>query len=227
MSTNPLTGARYPANSDSPAGPQQIQNAVDDLSPLTTPVYTSTTTRDTAYSTWTTGGHSRKHGSFVYTQADKQMWMDDGTAWVWPRWSQGTLAYVEYASPGGSAITLNTADTVLTIYSLPTFTVPANRRLRLVHHVTLQSTTSTCAFAFHYKLAGTSFRTSVQGIPFVSVAHSQSHVFDFAPSAGSIALTISGFRLAGTGTPQLLCDDGTSNTFGPTQFWVEDIGAAS
>lgn len=224
MKTNPLTGAPYPELTvDAPNGPSQIQGAVDALSPLTRPIFASTTARDTAYTTWTSAEHTLSEGLRSYTQAENQEWFYDGTRWTWPRGAQGVISFVEFNS--ATAITLNNTDTTLTIYNLPTFTVPANRRLRMTLNVTLQSDAANASFAFHMRNSGTIIRTMSMDIPLVSVPTTRAFTSEVSTSAStSYTLTISGLRAAGTGTVSLLCD--SANT-GSTQFFVEDIGTVS
>lgn len=132
----------------------------------------------------------------------------------------GVLAFTDFT---GNPITLNTADAGLSIYTLPTVRVGPNRRLRLVHTVTLQSTGgANCAYGFRYKLGGNILRSSTVSVPFVDVPETRTITHEIQPAPGDLAFTISGLRVAGTGTPLLLCDANT----GPTQFYVEDIGAA-
>jgi hypothetical protein len=54
--TDPLTGASVPLNSDAPDGPGQIKAAVFGVSDNTIPYFTSTALRDSAYSTWVANG---------------------------------------------------------------------------------------------------------------------------------------------------------------------------
>lgn len=131
----------------------------------------------------------------------------------------GALAYKEYLDPNPNTLTV--ADTVLTVYTLPAFTVPHGRRLRLVHTVTLDSTGNTAAYVFRYRLGGTAIRQSWMSMQFAGVPDTRTFMHEIEPSQGSLEFTISGERMAGAGTPRLRCDA----TNGPTQFYVEDIGA--
>lgn len=84
MPTDPLTASRYPAATNSPNVPQDIQNAVFDLSDNTTPFFTSTTARDTAYTAWVAQGGVMRDGLFCYVNAVGRMvyvsgaWERDG-----------------------------------------------------------------------------------------------------------------------------------------------------
>lgn len=69
MPTDALTGSRYPASSNVPNVPQDIQNAVFDLSDNTIPYFTSTTARNTAYSTWVTQGGTMRNGLQCYVNS--------------------------------------------------------------------------------------------------------------------------------------------------------------
>lgn len=60
--TEPLTGARVPQQSDGPLGGLQIANAVNDLAPVTLPRFTSTAARDIAYTNWVNAGHTLVDG---------------------------------------------------------------------------------------------------------------------------------------------------------------------
>jgi hypothetical protein len=62
--TNPLTGARYPDNTDATNLAQYYQNVVDDLSPQSIPSFSSATARDTAYSSWVAAGNTMRTGLF-------------------------------------------------------------------------------------------------------------------------------------------------------------------
>jgi hypothetical protein len=62
LHTDPLTGARYPDSTDSATLWDKIQNAVNDLSGMSVPRFTSTTARDTAYSNWVAAGHTMTDG---------------------------------------------------------------------------------------------------------------------------------------------------------------------
>lgn len=56
--TGPLTGARIPDSGDSANIAQYFDNAVKDLEPFTVPQFTSTASRDAAWSVWTAAGHT-------------------------------------------------------------------------------------------------------------------------------------------------------------------------
>lgn len=62
MATDPLTGSRYPLSSAVPNVAQDIQNAVIDLADNTIPRFSTTTARDTAYSSWVTLGGVMQDG---------------------------------------------------------------------------------------------------------------------------------------------------------------------
>ena len=62
MPTDPLTGSRYPNSGYAPNVPQDIQNAVFDLSDNTIPFFTSTSARDTAYANWVNAGGAMRNG---------------------------------------------------------------------------------------------------------------------------------------------------------------------
>jgi hypothetical protein len=62
LPTDPLTGARYPASSASPAVYQDIQNAVNDLSDVIGGNYTTNSARDTAFAAWVAQGNTMTNG---------------------------------------------------------------------------------------------------------------------------------------------------------------------
>jgi hypothetical protein len=79
--TDPLTASRYPASSDAPNVNQHIQNAVMDLSDNTIPRFSSTATRDTAYSAWVAAGNTMVAGLFCWVTGTGLMEYS-GTAWA-------------------------------------------------------------------------------------------------------------------------------------------------
>lgn len=83
MPTSPLTGTRYPALSDAPNGPQQIQNAVFDLDDNGIPFFTSTSARTTAYANWVTAGGVMRNGLYCHVNGLGLCRYNAGTsAWV-------------------------------------------------------------------------------------------------------------------------------------------------
>lgn len=64
MPTDPLIGARYPALTAVPNVPQDIANAVLDLTDNTIPHFTTTSLRDTAYASWVAAGNTMRNGLF-------------------------------------------------------------------------------------------------------------------------------------------------------------------
>jgi hypothetical protein len=82
----PLTGARYPASSDAPNVPQDIQNAVWDLAGYTKPRFTSTAERDTQFAAFVAGGGVLQAGFECHTSdAGGGTWTYSGSAWVLTR----------------------------------------------------------------------------------------------------------------------------------------------
>lgn len=79
MPNEVLTGARYPASSAAPNVNQDIQNAVADLADNTIPNFTTTTTRNTAYTSWVSAGNTMRNG-LICTVADKP-YLYSGGAW--------------------------------------------------------------------------------------------------------------------------------------------------
>lgn len=69
MQTEPLTGARKPAQSDGPLGGLQISNAVDDLAPVTVPYFATASARDTAFANWVAAGHAMRDGLHCYVSS--------------------------------------------------------------------------------------------------------------------------------------------------------------
>lgn len=60
--TEPLTGARIPTDSDGPLGGSQIARAIQDIADETLPRYTTSGARDTAYANWVAAGHTMYQG---------------------------------------------------------------------------------------------------------------------------------------------------------------------
>jgi hypothetical protein len=60
--TEPLTGARIPTDSDSPLGGTAIARAIQDIADETLPRFATTAARDTAYSNWIAAGHNMAAG---------------------------------------------------------------------------------------------------------------------------------------------------------------------
>jgi hypothetical protein len=85
LPTHPITGARYPTTGSSPNGPQQIQDAVTDLSVQVEPRYADSTARDAAFTTWTSAGNTMQAGMKSFTQSDGRYWRwsVSETAWVY------------------------------------------------------------------------------------------------------------------------------------------------
>lgn len=216
MPTDPLTGSRYPAASAAPNVAQDLQNAVLDLADNTIPRFATTSARDSAYTSYGT----LSNGMSCWCDSPGAYFDRINGAWVQRNAYTGVLKYVEYSDVNPN--NLSTPDTTLTVYSLPTFTVPANRRLRMVHTVTLDSSTSPSTYIFRYRLGGTVIRQSWMSMTAAAVPETRTFSHVIMPSAGSLTLTISGERMAGTGTPRLLVDSAN----GPTSFYVEDIGSS-
>jgi hypothetical protein len=62
VATTPLTGSRYPVSTDAPSIAQYFANLALDLDDNTIPRFTTTTARDTAYSSWVTLGGTMAAG---------------------------------------------------------------------------------------------------------------------------------------------------------------------
>jgi hypothetical protein len=62
VATTPLTGSRYPVSTDAPSIAQYFANLALDLDDNTIPRFTTTTARDTAYSSWVTLGGTMADG---------------------------------------------------------------------------------------------------------------------------------------------------------------------
>lgn len=107
MPTDPLTSSRYPAGSDSPNIAQYIQNAVTDLADNTwTGPFATTTARDTAFSTWVSGGGTMRNGLHCHvTGVGDQVYLD-GNWWTVPRLQYGqTSASISLDSQKTGAVT--------------------------------------------------------------------------------------------------------------------------
>jgi hypothetical protein len=82
LPTDPLTGSRYPASSDSPNVAQYIQNAVMDLSDNTIPRFATTTARDSAYAAYVTAGGVMADGMVCWCDSPGNFYDRIGGAWV-------------------------------------------------------------------------------------------------------------------------------------------------
>lgn len=81
MPTEPLTGSRYPDANASPNVPQDIQNAVWDLSDNTIPRFATSAERDTAYASWVTGGGVMQAGLTCFLISPGCYERYNGTTW--------------------------------------------------------------------------------------------------------------------------------------------------
>jgi hypothetical protein len=116
LPSDALTGSRYPSSTDAPNIPQHIQNAVFDLADNTIPRFTSTTARNTAYSTWVTQGGVMTEGLYCHVNGLGLM-VYSGGAWRSER--TGWLNDVNPTTNG--SVTGGTATTIASI----TVTIPA------------------------------------------------------------------------------------------------------
>lgn len=82
MATEPLTGARIPDLSYSPNIPQDISNGVRDLASNTSPHFTSTGARDSAFSAWVSAGGAMRDGLFCTVGTKEYMYSSSASAWV-------------------------------------------------------------------------------------------------------------------------------------------------
>jgi len=85
--TDPLTASRYPSLSSAVNVPQDIQNAVYDLSDNTIPYFTSTTARTSAYSAWVSSGGVMRNGLYCHVNGLGLCRYNAGTA-AWQDSSQ-------------------------------------------------------------------------------------------------------------------------------------------
>ena len=82
MPTDPLSAARYPASSAAPNVPQDIQNAVFDLSSQGIPRFATTAARDTAYPSPVAGQHAWVVDRlYVYTGSAWERSLSVPSAW--------------------------------------------------------------------------------------------------------------------------------------------------
>lgn len=77
--TEPLTGARVPDQSDGPLGGLQITNAITDLAPHTIPSFANATARDAAYAAWVAAGGTMSHR--LHCTVAARLLRYTGTAW--------------------------------------------------------------------------------------------------------------------------------------------------
>lgn len=223
MPTHPITGARYPTTGSSPNGPQQIQDAVTDLSTQVLPRFATTSARDTAFGAWTAAGNTLAEGMFAYTQADDTEWYYNGTAWTWPRVARG---YVAPRSSYTSHTTLANTLTGLPAFDTTSTFIPSGRHIRLTFTGHVSFDAASCAYTFTiYKgaFASTLLRKATVHVPLANTAQNFTIVVDTETTTdlSSQLWTIGGQREAGTGTATLVGDGG----YGGVQFTVTDIGA--
>jgi hypothetical protein len=90
---DPLTSSRYPAASAAPNVAQDIQNAVTDLADNTwAGPFATTTARDTAFSTWVSGGGTMRNGLHAHVTGLGDQVDLDGNWMTIPRIQQGKTA---------------------------------------------------------------------------------------------------------------------------------------
>lgn len=116
MPTDPLTGSRIPASTNVPNVPQDINNAVFDLSDNTIPFFTSTTARNTAYSAWVAAGGVMRNGLYCHVNS---VGLQVYEASTWRTVRQGWLS--DTINPTSGTVTGTTPTTVHSI----TVTIPA------------------------------------------------------------------------------------------------------
>jgi hypothetical protein len=80
--TDPLTGASIPLNSDAPDGPGQIKAAVFGVSDNTIPYFTSTALRDSAYSTWVAQGGVMRNSLLCAVGTTLYRTISGGSTWT-------------------------------------------------------------------------------------------------------------------------------------------------
>lgn len=98
--TNPWSSARYPDLAESTNLPPFFENIVDDYAPSSCPIFTSTSTRNTAFANWLAAGNTAKSGMRCFTQADGRYW----------RYNTGTSSWL-YAGGNPPPITAMTGFT--------------------------------------------------------------------------------------------------------------------
>lgn len=72
--TEPLTGARIPSDSDSPLGGTAIARAIQDLADETVPSFATSGARDTAYANWVASGKTMRDGLCCVVGGQFQMY---------------------------------------------------------------------------------------------------------------------------------------------------------
>lgn len=109
--TEPLTGARIPDLSNTPNIPQDISNAVRDLAPDTVPHFTSTASRDSAYSAWVSAGGAMRDGLECTVGSKKYVYSSTASAWIemGDAGSWGTFTPAPSAAGGGLNLGTGTA----------------------------------------------------------------------------------------------------------------------
>lgn len=220
MPTHPLTGARYPTTGSSPNGPQQIQDAVADLSTQVVPRFATTAARDSAFSTWTSGGNTIAEGMTCFTQADNQLWIYNGTAWSWPEWAQGIIGRSNFTSDG---VVISNADSGLPAFDVITPFIPTGRQLRVSVSGKIAIDTGTGIYTFRmYRGAyssGTLLRTADIQVSQGGMYFYAQLIVNTASNLTNQLWTLGGQRTVGTGTFSIYGGSGAM------QFLVEDLGA--
>lgn len=79
--TEPLIGATIYANSDPALGGQQLGDVANDIVPYTTPRFTSTSTRDTAYASYVAAGGVIKNGMVCWCDTPGSYYDRVGGVW--------------------------------------------------------------------------------------------------------------------------------------------------
>lgn len=93
MATEPLTGARIPDLSFSPNIPQDMSNGIRDLADNTVPQFTSTGSRDSAYSAWVSSGYAMRDGLMCVVGTKLYMYVSATSTWVEMGDAAGTTAF--------------------------------------------------------------------------------------------------------------------------------------
>jgi hypothetical protein len=225
LPTNPLTGARYPTSGNATNVPQDIQNAVTDLSVQVLPRYATTAARDSAFSAWTSAGNSLAEGMYAYTQAEDTLWYYNGTVWTWPRWARGELMRSDYTNTSSGVVLANT-DTGLPAFDTTVPFIPSGRRIEISFNAIIASDSAgTYIFTLWQGAvsSGTIRRQLAEGTVGSAVAQtvSGSRVFQSTVDLTNQLFSVSGKRSAGSGTFSLFGDTNA----GVAQLSVRDLGA--
>lgn len=149
--------------------------------------------------------------------------------WTWPKWGRGLLAQANYVEQGGTPPAPGRTPLSNELAGLPAFNVsvpfiPAGRRLRVSFSGNISADQGGTGYQFLMIFAGIQRRLAVN-CPVADVNFSFYLPYVFTTPTSYTGMTggiLTGGRLYGPGN----CYLHTTSYDGPTQFLVEDLGAA-